>query len=598
MSSPLTRSSFGLLLGILLASVLFFYWAERRIDHAQRAAAAGHLEQEVCLLSRAFVIVDPKDLDSQVDRLSRDLPFRITITDEEGTVLADSAFSGEELRRLENHANRAEFIAAARGESGSRFRYSTSTGRWLLYAAAPLASGSGFIRLAIEQPADPWISPELRLPLLGLLTCLVALGLLLLIPSSARFSRSRKTLIAALDGIAAGNRVTGVPISADEEFGPLARATETASGAVSQRIAALESERDHLTTVLSSMTEAVLVTDSSGRILRVNAGFRDVFGVEKDPIGRRPLEVVRNTEVQAGIEAALNHRLAGEVETRVGEKILLARFSPIEATEGGSSGVVMVIHDITKLRRLESVRKDFISNVSHELKTPLTSIEGYSETLLDDGTLSSTHRSFLEKIHRNARLLSEVLDALFSLTELEKNAESLSRGRVSVGRLIAHLQTEFSPRFAEKGIELHVEAKLESDSITASEQHLKRVLANLLENALKYTEKGYVRVTARTTDRDVVFSISDTGVGIPPEHLARVFERFYRVAKDRSRDSGGAGIGLALVKHIVQLHGGKVWIESKVGQGTTVSFTVPRECGNTKLNSSATGEIGRQRVED
>jgi len=567
----------GLFLGLFLASVVFFYWAERRIDHAQRVASAEHLEREVRLLSRAFVIVEPKDLDAQVDRLSKDLPFRITVTDEKGTVLADSAFSGEALRRLENHANRAEFVAAARGETGSRFRYSTSTGRWLLYAAAPLASGAGFIRLAIEQPPDPWISPELRVPLLGLGTCLVLLGTVLLVPALSRLSWTNKTLIAALDGISAGRSVTGLPISNDEESGPLARATEATSGAVSQRIARLESERDHLTTVLSSMIEAVLVTDSRGRIARVNAGFREVFGVQKDPVGRLPLEVIRNPDIQAGIEAAMNHRQTGEAETRVGEKVLLARFSPIEGKDGASSGVVAVIHDITKMRRLESLRKDFISNVSHEFKTPLTSIEGYSETLLDDGTLSSIQRSFLQKIHRNARLLSEVLDALFKLTELEKNSGALPRGLISIRRLLDHLKNEFSPRFTAKGIELHLEVEGESDSFTASEQHLRRVLANLVENALKYTEKGHVRVTARTNDQEVFFSVSDTGVGIPAEHLERVFERFYRVAKDRSRDTGGAGIGLALVKHIVQLHGGKVSIESKLGQGTTVFFTVPRE---------------------
>ncbi len=578
MSKRLTRRLLGLVIGILLVSVVAFYWAERRIEQARRAETAKQLEQNARLFSRAFVIAGSNELDSQVDRLSKDLPFRITVTDETGVVLADSAFSGEELRRLENHANRAEFIAAARGETGSRLRYSTSTGRWLLYAAAPLASGRGYIRLAIEQPPDPWISPELRVPLLSLLICLALLGIIFLLPSISSFSRTRKMLTAAMDGIAEGRSVTGLPISSDEELGPLARATEAAAGEVGRRIARLESERDHLNTVLSSMTEAVLVTDFRGRISRLNAGFQDIFSIQMDPVGRLPLEIIRNPDLQAGIEAALNHRQSGEVETRAGEKILLARFSPIEGKEGGaSSGVVTVIHDITKLRRLESLRKDFISNVSHEFKTPLTSIEGYSETLLDDSALSSIQRSFLQKIHRNARLLSEVLDALFNLTELEKNSESLPREVVSVRRLMDYLKNEFAPRFTEKGIGLHLEVEGESDSFTASEQHLRRVLANLVENAFKYTEKGSVRVTARTNAREVLFVVSDTGIGIPAEHLDRVFERFYRVAKDRSRDTGGAGIGLALVKHIVQLHGGKVWIETRQGQGTTVFFTVPKE---------------------
>ncbi|RPJ87455.1 MAG: PAS domain S-box protein, partial [Acidobacteria bacterium] len=468
-----------------------------------------------------------------------------------------------------------EVIAAVKGGTGSRFRYSTSIGRWLLYAAAPLESGPGIIRLAIELPPDPWISPELLSPLLGLLGALLLLTLVLLIPPVYGFSKAKRELTAALTGITQG-AVPSIPIASDEELGQVARATEAASRAISQRIGDLESERNHLVTVLSSMSEAVLVTDSHGRILKVNPAFRQIFGIRGDVEGRRPLELVRNPEIQQGLDAALQQNQARELETRIGEKTVLARFSPING-ERPPSGVVAVVHDITRLRSLESVRRDFVSNVSHELKTPLTSIEGYSETLLSEEGLTSTQRSFLEKVHRHARSLSQVVDDLFKLVQLETNAEPLTRTEMSMQILMTDVEKEFGSRYSAKRIQLEFESHLTSDCILGSEPHLRRVFANLLENALKHTETGMVRVAARSVGQDVVVSVSDTGIGIPHEDLGRIFERFYRVSKDRSRESGGAGVGLALVKHIVQLHGGRVWAESEVGRGTKVSFTLPQQ---------------------
>jgi len=558
---------------VVLAVAISFYFAERRTRNATRTTAVKHLEHDVELLSRLFVINDPAQLDAEVDRASRGLPFRVTIMDRAGNVLADSAFSGSELRRLENHGNRAEVIAAAQGKTSSRFRYSTSTGRWLLYAAAPLEKGQGIIRLAIELPPDPWISPELLPPMLGLLGLLLLLTGVLLVPAISGISKAKTELTAAITGLARGSVAT-IPIASGDELGGVARATEEASRAITERVADLESERNHLTAVLSSMSEAVMVADSRGRILKVNPAFRELFETVEEPEGRRPLEAARNAEIQNGIDAALEQNQEREVEARIGERIVLARFSPID---GGTrpSGVVMVVHDITRLRSLESVRRDFVSNVSHELKTPLTSIEGYSETLLAEEGFTSTQRSFVEKIHRHARSLSQLLDDLFKLVQLESNSQALTRRKISMHTLMADVEKEFSSRFDVKGLRLEFESSLASDSILGSEEHLRRVFANLLENALKYTEKGQVRVQARRIEQNVVVSVSDTGIGIPAEDLNRIFERFYRVSKGRSRESGGAGVGLALVKHIVELHGGRVWAESEVGRGTKVSFMLP-----------------------
>jgi len=559
---------------VVLAVAVSFYFAERRTRQATRAAAVRHLEQDAELLSRLFVITDRAQLDAEVDRATREIPFRITILDRAGNVLADSDFSGPELRRLENHGNRAEVIAALNGKTGSRYRYSTSTDRRLLYAAAPLESGQGIVRLAIELPPDPWLSPELLPAMLGLIGFLLLLAGAFMIPSISAFSRGRRKLTEAVTSVASGSETT-ISIASSDELGGLARATEATSRAISQRIAELESERDHLTAVLSSMSEAVMVVDSRGRIIKVNPALRELFGTVEEPEGRWPLEIVRNPQLQSGIDVTLEQNQEREIEARIGEKTMVARFSPISGRPR-PSGVVMVVHDITRLRSLESVRRDFVSNVSHELKTPLTSIEGYSETLLSEESLTPTQKSFLEKIHRHARSLSQLLDDLFKLVQLEGNSQGLSRSEISMRTLMADVEKEFAPRFSAKGIQLEFESSLASDGILGSEEHLRRVFANLLENALKYTEKGQVRVEARQVKHDLVVSVSDTGIGIPAEDLDRIFERFYRVSRGRSRESGGAGVGLALVKHIIELHGGRVWAESEAGRGTKVSFTLPQ----------------------
>ncbi|MFB3903208.1 MAG: ATP-binding protein [Acidobacteriota bacterium] len=559
---------------VLLGLAVCFYQAERRKQDATRTAAVKHLEQDAQLLSRLFVIADPARLDAEIDEASRGLPFRVTVMDRAGNVLADSAFSGTGLRRLENHGNRAEVIAAAGGKTGSRYRYSTSTGRWLLYAAAPLESRQGIIRLAIELPSEPWISPELLPAMLGLLGLLLVLAIVLLVPPASAFSKAKREVTAALTRLAAGSETT-IHIPSSDLLGDVARATEAASRAISQQLAALESERKNLAAVLSSMPEAVMVTDRRGRIVKVNPAFRQLLRTVEEPEGRRPLEAVRNPEIQSGIDAALEQNQQREVEARIGERSVLARFSPI-GLGPRPSGVVMIVHDITRLRSLESVRRDFLTNVSHELKTPLTSIAGYSETLLAEEGLTSTQKSFLEKIHRHAQSLSQLLDDLFKLARLESNSQALTRRNISMHALMADLEGDFSSWFSAKGIDLEFESFLPDDGILGSEEHLRRVFANLLENALKYTEKGRVRVEARRLGQDVMVSVCDTGIGIPAEDLGRIFERFYRVSKGRSREGGGAGVGLALVKHIVELHGGRVWAESEVGRGTKVSFTLPQ----------------------
>jgi two-component system, OmpR family, phosphate regulon sensor histidine kinase PhoR len=306
----------------------------------------------------------------------------------------------------------------------------------------------------------------------------------------------------------------------------------------------------------------------------VNPAFMAMFRVEKEPVGKMPLEVVRNSEIQKGIQQVLNSGNNHEEEVLAGEKVLLARFAPIGSGKQ-LAGVVTVFHDITRLRRLESLRKEFVSNVSHELKTPLTSIQGFAETLLEEKPRNPVHRDFLERIERNCQQLNQIIDGLFKLSSLESEDPPLEYQEIVFSQLVAELERDFEARLKEKDITLSSANRSGYEGFAAEPGYIKRVFHNLLDNALKYTECGEIRIEVDSSPGHLIFSVHDTGVGIPGGDLGRIFERFYRVHKDRSRQTGGSGIGLAIVKHIVQLHGGRVWAESELGRGTTISFTLP-----------------------
>jgi two-component system phosphate regulon sensor histidine kinase PhoR len=418
------------------------------------------------------------------------------------------------------------------------------------------------------------VTRDLQRILGSLALLLLLVGVLASWLLSQRLSGSIRKLFEASRRIVGGETVTEIPLRSGDELGSLARQMERMSIRVSEQLEMLSSERNHLTTILNSMTEGVLVTDGRGRIAVVNPALREILGLREELIGKTPLEVIRNIEVSEAVEQTFKMGKTRETEFRITDRELLARFAPIGGPDE-SIGVVIVFHDITELRRLESRQKEFVSNVSHELKTPLTSIQGYAETLLEEEQLDPIHRTFAEKIFRNSSRLAEMIEELFSLARLESGQPRFSWEPVSFSRLMEDLKGDFAEQLNEKGLEFSYTNDSRQESFMAGARYIERVFQNLIENAIKYTEEGEVRISMELVEDEVCFSIKDTGIGIPQEELGRIFERFYRVDKDRSRSSGGSGIGLAIVKHIVQLHGGRVWAESDLGHGSTIYFTIP-----------------------
>ncbi len=566
-------------LSLVIVSIgSFYFWANHSVRKFVQEMMIADLERTLEILAPMINSDDP-NLDADVDALSQRGHFRVTVIAPNGRVIADSSFSGAGLAGMENHSGRPEVLEAWATGRGSSIRHSTSVQADLFYVARPLPEGKGILRLSQKQhDIEAW-SIRLRRALAVTTVLLILSGGVLGWFLSRRLTRSIGLLSDAAIQIGGGHFIREIPVAGEDEVGELARQMESLSHRLDHQLTLLESERNHLTTVLNSMSEGVLVIDRAGRVEGTNPAFNQMFNVTQNSAGMLPLDLTGNTAVSHGIEAVRRESGRREMEIHAYDRAFLARFATIRS-DGETRGVVVVFHDITELRRLEGVHKDFISNVSHELKTPLTSIQGYAETLLEEQTLPAVFRGFAEKIYRNARQLSEMIEELFSLSRLEQAERRLRLREVHFDSLVQDVAGEFQDQFEDKELELRVERKTRSDLFQAAEGYIRRVFRNLIENAVKYTEDGLITISMARKGDEFVFSVRDTGIGIAPEHLGRIFERFYRVDKDRSRRTGGTGIGLAIVKHIVKLHNGRVWAESNIGQGTTIFFTVPAMGGD------------------
>ena len=357
----------------------------------------------------------------------------------------------------------------------------------------------------------------------------------------------------------------------------------------------LEEQRARLETTFSGMTEGVLVTDQRGEILHLNPAFKEMFGLKEKPEGRSALEVLANVPCDDAIQEVIQKGEPVEREItfeKPRQRVFQVHFSPMRRDQK-LFGVVSVFHDLTEIRCLEEVRRDFVANLSHELKTPLTAIQGFSETLLEDsGGDEVRRRKHIEVIFRHATDLGHLMENLLNLSKIESGKEEIRTESIQLKPFVDHLLDRFSVRAEVRKIKIHNEVLKEAPPFQADPHKLNQILANLVDNAIKYTSEGgeiWIRTPSlnplplkgkREKGEGVkcteyVIEVADNGPGIPQEDQSRIFERFYRVDKARSRETGGAGLGLAIVKHLVELHGGRVSVESKPGEGSRFKIYLP-----------------------
>lgn len=349
---------------------------------------------------------------------------------------------------------------------------------------------------------------------------------------------------------------------------------------IKEKLKAANEERERMEAILRGMIDGILIVDASGKILLANRPFRKIFNVDKSIENKQFFEVIRNMHLIDIFRRALQTSEIVTEEIMVSrtdrDVYLVATGVPVYS-EGSVSGIVLTLHDITRLKQLERIRTDFVANVSHEIKTPLTAIIGYAETLLE-GALEDRENAvkFLEMIRNHSQRLNSLVDDLLTLSRIELGDIKVEKTLIDHHEVIDTVIATFKERAQKKGLYLKKIVN-DSASILADKDRLIQILLNLVDNAIKFTEKGGVTVSITTSENETIISVEDTGIGIPSSHLSRIGERFYRVDKARSRELGGTGLGLAIVKHLVRAHGWDMKIESIYEKGTKVSILI-REC--------------------
>jgi two-component system phosphate regulon sensor histidine kinase PhoR len=555
-----------------------------------RRGVHGHLQEQLLGEARlvARLVKDPlargattQELDALVDEAAREVQARITIVLPDGVVVADSARSGADLLAEENHAGRPEIVQAIAGGSGSSQRFSPTVREPFLYAAVAVRDDGrllGVSRVALSAAGAEAQVADLRNSVAAalLLAFLVAAGLAVALSSS--LAGPLAEVMRTARELAAGNLAARIRVRRDDELGELARILNRSADQLQQRLNESTRDRARTDAILSAMDDGVLAVDHRGVVLVANDILRKTLGLD-EPIGRHHVEVVRQVEVGEVLQEVLRTggRRALEVELLYPRRAFSLTGAPFPGTEGTPHGAVLTFHDITERRRLERIRRDFVANASHELRTPLTSIRGFVEAL-EDGAVAEpeTAARFLGKIRVHADRMAALVEDLLELSRLEAGERPLHLEDTDPAEVAEDVAASFREQASRKGLEI---ARLEESApvVRTDADRLRRILENLVDNAVKYTPSGgRVQIVSRKgPDGAAVLEVRDDGPGIPPEHLPRIFERFYRVDKARSRELGGTGLGLSIVRHLAEGMGAAVSVESEPGRGTSFSITVP-----------------------
>jgi two-component system phosphate regulon sensor histidine kinase PhoR len=554
----------------------------RRERAAVEHALEDQLRKDAALLAdtvprRAVEQGDRVAVDAWVDRVGRELEHRVTVVGADGRVLGDSRIATGQLGAVENHADRPEVRAARTAGTGRDIRKSETTGEEYLYVARVLRAPPG----AVVRVALP--TSGMRAHVAGALRALWGLaGGAFLFAMLVAFWRTRPAArrLRAFEDVA--RRIEGGDLSARaseegrDEITEVARMVNRMAAGLRTTLGRVEAERDMREQMLAAMTDGLALLDRNGAIVYWNAALTRALARPGDPrTGERFAEWCRLPELDAFLGEARSERGARRRELLV--RGPAGRTLDAVASLLGDGSLLLVVRDLTPLRHLERVRQDFVANVSHELKTPLTSILGYAETLLDGGLEDEARRrGFVETIREQASRLTAITEDLLVLAELERADAALVTGPVDLGQLGRAVCGALAPRAQKLGLDLACETP-EGDVIVLGERgRLEQMLFNLVDNALKYTEEGAVRVRVRGEKGVGILDIEDSGPGVPEDAQARIFERFYRVDAARSRAIPGTGLGLSIVKHIVELHRGSIEFRNLPGRGARFSIRLPR----------------------
>jgi two-component system phosphate regulon sensor histidine kinase PhoR len=516
------------------------------------------------------------DMDSLVKALGKATNTRITVVAKDGSVLADSE---NDPSLMENHGARSEVRDALAGKYSSSIRYSTTMGEDMMYVAIPLQEGGGVVgalRVSVffEEVHGLLTKLELAVISTGILVVLASLAGAFLFSRS--LSRRIRELSTASKRLSEGDFGVTVPRRGHDELSDLAEGFNHMARTMKTLFDRVSGQKEELDSILSSIQEGLVVLDRTGKIVLTNRSFRDLVRDEHIE-GRMYWELLREPEFGGLVEQLRRERgnLVRELEMK--GKILLTSAAHL----GPSGEIIVMLHDVTDIRRLERIKKDFVVNVSHELRTPLTVIKGFAETLEDE--TSGEQRDQCRTIVRHTDRLVSIVNDLLLLSELEEKGTQLQLEDVDLGELLAQVVGIFRQKLDQKGLEATLLVPPGVPAVKGDVFRLEQMFINLIDNAVKYTERGGITIKVKLLPGEIAIEVSDTGLGIPEEHQPRIFERFYVADRSRSRKLGGTGLGLSIVKHIVMLHGGRISVESQPGRGTTFTIILPHALPITPL---------------
>jgi len=564
----------------MLVLILVYAVTARAVHTSYHGLFRSQIEARALLAREHMRGVPDSLIDQACKTLGQSSGTRITVVDAKGTVRGDSE---KDPSGMANHADRAEIARALAGEVGSSVRASETVREAMMYVAVPLVEAGevrAVVRASVPYDAVRNSIRTLNRRVAGVALTMFTLLALLSFGVTRRIRGPLQSLGQSARAFASG--VLDHPLARADiaEIDDLGDALAQMASSLGERIATTTRERNEREAILASMVEGVLAVDSSERVARMNEACGRILGVSPARVeGRTIQETIRNSDLHAFVKRALSSAEPVEAELAIlgdEDRYLQAHGAVLRDPHGDRTGAVVVLNDMTKTKRLERIRRDFVANVSHELKTPIAAIQGAAETLRE-GALERTADAtrFVEIIERQASRLDAVIRDLLTLSRIEEDEErAIPLRPMPLEEIIRGAVQTCSVKAADKGVSIDVSCP---PAILARVDAplLETALVNLLDNAIKYSEQGE-NVTIRVhRNQEIVISVEDQGCGIEPRHISRLFERFYRVDKARSRTLGGTGLGLAIVKHIVQAHSGRVSVDSKPGVGSTFRIHLP-----------------------
>ena len=566
---------------IILGTLVFGYLTTNEVEKDARNNIESLLKSEAYALKQLFIpyLLEGRSLNvDETTRLTEGIGHRVTIIDTDGVVLADNR---KESQIMDNHAHRPEVQSAATEILGMSERYSRTVAQNMLYVALSVNldnSHIGFIRIAVPLSSVEKQLSTLRWRIVAMAFFIGCLFLILGFVLARVVTRPITEMTEIANDISDGNYSLRLPEGRYDEIGELSRVLNKLALGAEDRIEALTSNRNQLEAVLGGLSEGVVAVDLNQIVLHVNDSARSILGFEQRELVGLPLkEIVNVSELSHLVERCFLEHSSIETTVRVASIVLNIAVAPLDGENNSAVGAIIVILDVTEVRRSEQVRRDFVANASHELKTPIAAIRGFVETIIDDPQMEGDiQRQFLGRARAQVDRLSNIVQDLIDLSRFDAGEGGSRKDPVDLAEILRTVIAEKLDHANLENVELDIELEIDTLMMEGDQDGLHQMVTNLVDNAIKHSKEGG-KVSVRLSKKAsiAVIEVEDTGMGIPSEEQQRIFERFYRVDRARSRVKGGTGLGLSIVKHVSQAHGGVVHVKSQIDKGSVFTIELP-----------------------